>query len=45
MLTKDAQRLSHGFVKALRGELDGMLDAVGIEASDLTGAKRHVAER
>jgi hypothetical protein len=35
MLAEDAQRLSDGFVQGLRGDLGGMLDAVGIEPGDL----------
>jgi hypothetical protein len=30
MLAEDAERLSDGFVKGLRGDVDGMLDALGI---------------
>jgi len=40
MLAEGAQRLSDGFVKGLRGDMDGMLDARGIEPGDLIGCFR-----
>ena len=45
MLAENAQRLSDGFIKGLGGNLDGMLDALGIDLGDLAGAERHVAQR
>jgi hypothetical protein len=36
--------VSDGFVGGLRGDMDGMLDALAIAAGDLAGMQGHVAE-
>ena len=41
MLAEDAQRLSDGFVKSLRADLDGVLEALRMAAGDLAGADGH----
>ena len=45
MLAEGVQGMSDGFVKGLRGDMDGMLNAEGIEAGDLTGSQRHMQDR
>lgn len=43
VLPENAKRLSHGFKQALRGNLDGMLDALRVPASDPACSDRHPA--
>jgi len=44
MLAEGVQGISDGFVNGLRGDMDGMLNAEGIEAGDLAGSQCHMPD-